>query len=363
MRHLRLWAGAPADDAAVLALSAATRRLGDKLARVRPAVLGISEYNQRYLGERLAMLDWTLEMYSYLLWLCLRGAPGPLSEVTLVDYGGGTGMLSFLAKELGVGRVIYNDIYDVSCEDVLQTGQALGVGPDDVVCGEIDDVIEFVRREGVDVDALGSFDVIEHVYDVDEFLSKMAELSRGRLRVVHASSANAENPRVARRLKRMHAQREEHDLRRREGWKERDNLKSYLTTRAEIIRAHRPELSEEQVGRLARMTRGLRRTDIERSADEYLERGDIAYRPDHPTNTCDPLTGNWAEHLLDLRHVEQVLRRAGFEVEILSGYYGASGRPPVRLAKQLVNLGIQTLGRRGMPLAPYYVVCAQRGGA
>ena len=37
----------------------------------------------------------------------------PLNKFTFIEYGGGTGLLSLLAKECNIGTVIYNDIYDL----------------------------------------------------------------------------------------------------------------------------------------------------------------------------------------------------------------------------------------------------------
>ena len=49
--------------------------------------------------------------------------------------------------------------------------------------------------------------------------------------------------------------------------------------------------------------------------------------PVHPTNTCDPRTGNWAEHLMDLGTLRKKLAARGFESRILTGYYGSSTNP------------------------------------
>ena len=49
---------------------------------------------------------------------------------------------------------------------------------------------------------------------------------------------------------------------------------------------------------LARQTRGLNRTDIERAVQSFLETCRMPM-PRHPTNTCDPYTGNWQEQLID----------------------------------------------------------------
>ena len=37
------------------------------------------------------------------------------------------------------------------------------------------------------------------------------------------------------------------------------------------------------------------------------------------SNTCDPLTGNWAEHLLDFNKIIEITTKS-FKVEIVPGY-------------------------------------------
>jgi hypothetical protein len=142
------------------------------------------------------------------------------------------------------------------------------------------------------------------------------------------------------------------------GHKERDSHRAYLDLRKEIISSYSPDLSSEQVEQLAHATRGLTKGDIQKCVDEYRRQGSITYHPDHPTNTCDPFTGNWCEHLMDTRWLQQVLEDAGFSVQILAGYYSVSGSLPKRTVKFFLNMAIRLMGRRGMVIAPYYVVYA-----
>lgn len=105
------------------------------------------------------------------------------------------------------------------------------------------------------------------------------------------------------------------------GHKERDTLEAYFSARKKIISTYAPELKPEEVEYLAHSTRGLRQDDIQRSVDEYRQTGRISYKIDDPTNTCDPYTGNWCEHLIDFCWLTQVVREAGFSAEILPGCY------------------------------------------
>ncbi|MBA7485996.1 hypothetical protein ES707_21548 [subsurface metagenome] len=64
-----------------------------------------------------------------------------------LDYGSGSGMLYLLAKQLGIGTVVYNDIYDVSCHDAKIIAKSIGNEADYYVQGNIDDVIIFFRKK------------------------------------------------------------------------------------------------------------------------------------------------------------------------------------------------------------------------
>ncbi len=346
----------PGDSQLFECLNAAASRLHRKLAGLNPQKLPISDYNQRYLTARISLIEGVLQLYSSLLVYAMRGTATSLSDFVLVDYGGGSGMLSYLAKEAGVGMVVYNDIYEVSCQDVRQIARHLGLSIDHIVPGDIDDLTVFIQREQIQPDAIVSYDVIEHVYDVHDFLGKMANLASPPLRVVHASGANIKNRRYVRKAEALQRQREYQGSEKTWGWKERDAVRPFLEIRKEMIAQFAPGLTIPEVEQLARQTRGLRLDDIQKAVEEYLERGEITYRPDHPTNTCDPYTGNWAEHLMDPYRLALVLRAHGFEARVLSGYLPSSNKQPKKALKYLINGAIRLLGPRMLFLAPYYVL-------
>jgi hypothetical protein len=338
-------------------LNTASRLLHKKLLKLDLRSLDISEYNQRYLGEVDA--EGTLQLYAHLLLLSLYNAQIPIGEFVFVDYGGGSGLLSFLAKEMGVGRVIYDDIYDVSCEDVRRLSRALKLPLDDVVCGDIDDLVSYLRTNLISISAIASYDVIEHIYDIETYMRKLPLLSNASFRVVHASGANIENPFYVRQTKQKQLQAEYSNKEKKWGWKQLDTPRSYLDVRREMIINYAPGLSTSEVEELARLTRGLRRNDIEKCVDEYREKGDVRYRPEHPTNTCDPYTGNWCEHLMKMQWLDAILREAGFSVLVLNGYWSSSGRLHKKAIKHTLNMVIRLLGKRALCISPYYILYAE----
>jgi hypothetical protein len=323
--------------------------------------LGISEYNQRYLGGKLNNIIGELQVCSYLVAWALIDNAIPFKHFTFVDYGGGSGVLSLLAKELGIERVIYNDIYDVSCNDTQLVAQAIGININDYVCGDIDELIAYLNQQSLSINAIASYDVIEHIYDIEGYLKKLRFLSDQFFSVVFATGGgNIHNPIIRWQNRRLQLQCEYIDREKKWGHKERDALESYFGIRKTIIADYEPQLTLQEVEKLAKSTRGLMKPDIEKCLDEYKQTKNISYKPKHPTNTCDPYTGNWAEHLMHSEYLENILRKEGFEVEILNGYWKYSNKAYGRMLGNTVNLLIKHLGKKGLFLSPYYIVYAKK---
>jgi hypothetical protein len=339
-------------------IMSAKLRLYNKFVNLDIKSLNISEYNQRYLGDKVVALESELDLYGRLLYLSLNNNRVLPENFVLVDYGGGSGLLSFLATEMGIGTVIYNDIYDVSCVDIGFISHALGLKLERIVCGDVDELISYLQANSISIHAITSYDVLEHIYDVEDHFKKLRLISSDNFRIVYASGANPENPRYLRYVKKQQIEAEFQTRSKKWGNKECETLQAYLEERKNIISAYAPDLSRELIEQLARSTRGLIKRDIEKCIDEFRLQGDVSYFINHPTNTCDPYTGSWCEHLMELDWLEQIVRDAGFVVKILVGRYGVSGTLLKKSAKLFLNSVIPLLGRRGMVIAPYFVVYA-----
>jgi 2-polyprenyl-3-methyl-5-hydroxy-6-metoxy-1,4-benzoquinol methylase len=360
MKYMYSNAILPAKASLLEEIDQAAERLAVKLIGLDLSGLGISEYNQRYFGDIFRVLLDALQTYTYLLSLSLAHKKSSLGEFVLVDYGGGIGILSLLAKELGIGTVIYTDIYDMSCCDARLLAKKISCEANSYVCGDIDELLRFLQKHDIFVDAIVSNDVIEHIYDIEDFLKKLQFLSHTSLCVVLASSANAHNPRIVRKVREMQLAHEYADREKVWGHKERDSLRSYLSIRMEIISAYDPSLLPDVVERLAKATRGLKREDIIACVKEFQMKGNISYLVNHPTNTCDPNTGNWSEHLMDTKYLRDLLSGEGFDVQILGGYYGFSSRLHKRVLRTILNGFLSISRSKSLLLAPYYVVYAQQ---
>lgn len=337
------------------ALARAVRRLRTKLFDLEIGSLDISRYSKEYLEASRSNDAAQLNVFADIIertW-----PPGiPPGEVTIVDYGGGNGLIALLAREAGIGTVVYNDIFEGSCTDAREIAVRLGLEADHYVAGDLESLIAYVEDRGLRVDGVCSYDVIEHVYDIVGFLQQLPRMTRGPLRVVMASAANDRNPRIRRRLMAIQRRVELEDGVGLEG---RDSLRAYRTMRADIIRRHAPDLGHGDVLTLATATRGMVEEGIRVAVDRFRSTGVRPEPPAHPTNTCDPTTGNWAEHLMDPFHLANELTHAGMRAGVEAGRYGFHQGLRGALALPL-NWLIGILGERGLVLAPHYVLVGER---
>jgi len=341
-------------------INSAAGRLYKKLKDLDIANLDISNYSKEYLLRHLMNLHGTLRKYSYILSWSLTPSTVSLNKFKILDYGGGTGILSLLAKELKIGTVVYNDIYDVSCNDAKTLGQAIGNEADYYLQGDIDDAINCLKKDAIHINAIASYDVIEHIYDIVAFLRKLQLLSERSLNVFLSTGANSLNPIKKKALMKQQVEIENKDRVKKHGHKERDCLKAYLKVREEMIAKYNKDLTNNEVKRLARVTRGMMEPDIYQCVDKYLKTNEFSLEPAHPTNTCDPYTGNWAEHLMDPYCLKEVLLRKGFEVEVLGGYWSPSKNSMKSYLGDLLNIIIYLFKKQGIKAAPFYTIYGTR---
>lgn len=126
------------------------------------------------------------------------------------------------------------------------------------------------------------------------------------------------------------------------------------------MRAAAPDLKDSVVDELAARSRGLMVGDIERLVvDPYLT-GLPTYVPTHPNNTCDPLTENCCEQLLDFDQISLMADHAGFIAGFGFRRYALAETVGLDIVRQAINAAMALLENSGIRLSPYYVVELQR---
>ncbi len=329
----------------IVLINSASSRLYNKLKVLPLSSLPISDYNKKYLGDYINTLHFTLQRYAYLLSLSVPYDPKRSSII--LDYGGGCGILSLLAKEAGY-YVIYNDNYDTSVKDARTIAGALNLEADEYLSGEITDIVS----QETTVDTLVSYDVIEHIYDIEDFCRLLPYIAEN---VILASSANMYNPKMNRKIM-AHQRKVEYEGQEDSyGHKDRDSLKAFYDIRVDIIEDTFPDVDDYVVHWLASATRGKDKADIIKAVNKYLREGIFPKCITHPTNTVDPNNSNWEEHLMDVDELKKHLQNVNYNVRVLSGYYGSHERNlKSSLYSSFMNLRIPF---QGLKVAPYYVLC------
>lgn len=338
----------------------ATARLFEKLSNFDLSSLAISDYNKKYFGNYIQTLQATLQRYSYLLLLSINNATVPLKDFVFLDYGAGSGILALLAKELNIGTVIYNDIYEVSCQDAQIIAKAIGNEANYYIKGDIDDVAATLQKKSLFCDAIASYDVIEHIYDVDYFMQSLPTILKTQGKIVMETTANPLNPLINWQRMKIQKVYEHQDRVAKYGHKQIDTLKSYFSARKEIITQYTNKLKREEAELLAKKTRGLTQQDIIACVKKYLDKQELPQELVHPTNTCDPYTGNWAEHLIKPKHWEILLNNLKFTTTILGGYYSFNKTSIQGKIKKILNLLISLFQQKIIALSSSYIVYATK---
>ncbi|SMP52667.1 50S ribosomal protein L11 methyltransferase [Anoxynatronum buryatiense] len=301
----------------------ALKRIKSKLERLEVSELSISNYSKKYLDSIKKNLSQQLQIYKEIIQVVYTDTDESIENTSFLDYGGGTGILGCLAKELGIKRVYYSDIYDVAVKDARTIATELGYELHGHITGDETTVAKYFLDEGIQLGGIGSYDVLEHIYDVESFFNIILESLEKGASICMATSANSYNPKIVERLIKVHDELEYRDRADYEGHKQRDALDSYFKIRKKIIKNLLNQdvdlENDDIVELLAKKSRGLNQSDIELVVKEYIETGKMNRDRNNrfPSNTCDPYTGNWGEQLIDYDLLVDSLTEQGVDVQLL----------------------------------------------
>jgi len=179
--------------------------------------LSISDYNKKYFVDKTLG---HIYLYGEILWNVFKYHGEP---ETLLDYGGGTGLLGMYAKYLGINNVYYNDIDDISCKDAKVIAKELNIDLEDYICGDLDNVINYSILNNRYFDAIISNDVIEHIYDVDEYFKKLPRVCKRDCFISMWTGANSYNPKIVQLIEAKHYQGEYLDSQDVKGWENKES--------------------------------------------------------------------------------------------------------------------------------------------
>lgn len=283
--------------------------------------LQISSYSRKALKRTLNASQYYLEIYNKCLDEVLKQCDMTPEEMTLVDYGGGHGLLSILAKRIGFGRVIYVDVSTDAFRTVGVLSQTLGGGPDVIIQGDAKALAEWCGKSNVCPDALLGMDVIEHIYVLDNFFGTLHAMAP-KMKMVFTTASTPFNKRIVRKLHKAMTIDEKGTAYHKGFWQMRyDRIKSLY-----------PDMSERELTKWADDTRGLTYADLERAVESQSPNLLL-----DKFNTCDPETGSWTERILPIDDYLHILSPYGFKLLVMPGRYNEYRRGPKRWASSYYN--------------------------
>lgn len=327
-------------------LSPIARSLTKRLQEIDYDQLSISVYNKRYIANLKPAMSYYMKIYS----ACLSKGFGIINcapeEATFVDYGGGSGFLSILAKSAGVGRVIYLDLNPQSVETIQVLKKETGTGPDVILHGDSARLANWCKENNCKPDLLIATDLIEHVYDLNAFFKDLSGLNE-HMQMVFTTASTPFNPYVKRRL---HKEMDDCEF----GTAENPN---YYTLRKLYIEKNYPHLTAEETEKWTAQTRGLIYQDI----DKAIKNNKLPVLKD-AHNTCDPASGNWTERILPISDYRSLVSTCNYTIKVDKGFYNTDRDNIISSTIcKCINLLIRCSGRAGLVLAPFiFLTCIKK---
>jgi 2-polyprenyl-3-methyl-5-hydroxy-6-metoxy-1,4-benzoquinol methylase len=315
--------------------------------------LPITDYNKNYLKDYQKRLFYGIETGLFILAHALFKTSKSMEEITIIDHGGGTGLLSMLAQKCGFASVIYNDIYEPSCKDAAIIAASLKAAATHYVHGDIQQLSKFLKDQQITANVIISRNVFEHIYDAASFLKTCAQLPGDDLVLFFATTSNPHNPAVKLYTQKLQRQAEWKGFSSRWG-KASDNIRALREVRKEIILATGLSFSDKETEQLITLTRGLLKDEIVAGVQQYKTKGILPAPYDGAFNTCDPFTGNWTERLTSVATIEKWFQSAGFDYETINGFYDTHYQKAWKnLISRSLNSFIQPKGTTGLFFCPF----------
>lgn len=325
-------------------INQAATLLFEKLRGLDVDALGMSAGCLAYFkGSHFKRLFFSIETSAHLLYKCIKLTGKNKSEITIMDYGAGVGTLYTLAKLVGCGTVIYNDHLNEWKESARLIAAGIGIEVDEYIVGDIDATLQKLEEKNIRLDIVTSRNVIEHIYKLDHFYSLIARLQPQAI-VFSSTTANYRNP----------ASRFKHWI-----LHNRVDRQYYFEARKKIILQKLPGLDETTVKSLASKTRGLALESLNNALEHYQATRELkTHNQPISSNTCDPETGVWAEHMISFAAYRKIIKEAGYQGGFEAGCWDTHYSNPIL---NLLGLTLNQFIRLGAGcfLAPFIYVIAQ----
>ncbi len=312
-----------------------------KLAFVKVGRISKNELVLGYLKKILEQQDYYLKIFSWILEAALQQTQKGISEISLLDFGCGNGLFAIYAKHCGFKKVYACDfnIDFVNATKIL--ANEVGIYLDDVFASNEDEL--FNQCININLDIIVGTDVIEHIYNLDTFFANIHRINTNMITAFTTASVY-ENYFKRMALYRLMYQDEyiSSNILEATAKDEYAGL-AYLNIRQMIISKAFPTLQNEEIIQLAKVTRGFRKDDIIKHVNYYIENKTIPKQLKNKHNTCDPITGNYTERIMQMNEYKNIYTSNGFNLIIKTGFYAASKNVFKGFIQKCLNIFISTL--------------------
>jgi len=285
----------------------------------------LEQYTKDYLQKYLNNIEYEIQLNSRLVFELFKGLKTPIEELTVLDIGGGVGIMSMMLVSMGVGNVIYLDQNSAVTKDAELLAETLGFRAHRYLSSSLEHIPSDVAST---IDIALSRDVLEHIYDLyslDFSLSPYPNLKR----MVHNTSANLYCLWLRKYFEEVHRESE------KEGVISKTANGGYWQDRYEYLLKDLGIENTDEARELATATRGLNYADMA----NFLENREYPFERHWASNTCDPTNGNWSERLLPVEEYRKWARNNGFSVELKGGILNSnSGNVASRVSKSTLNV-------------------------
>lgn len=284
-----------------------------------------------YLARHHERKFFSVQTAAEMLYRSIKLKGKPVAELTIMEYGAGLGSLYLLSKMIGVKTVVYNDILQDMKDAAMATANYLKVSIDLFIAGDHKPTISELKEKGIECDIILSRNVVEHIYDLNEFYNDMS-IGQPTALIYFSTTANYHNPATVWYHKGIHKKYE----------------KQFLQIRKEIILNQLNDLPEEEANRLATATRGLAVHDLDNAIKQYASNKTLPNPARFYTNTCDPECGQWYEQVIPISDYKKIIETKGYKLTVLPAFWDTHYSSAIKnVVGKTMNFVTNLLGNKG----------------
>jgi len=333
----------PKDELAIL-INEKANLLFEKLRQIDVQQSQLDAFGKYYLSNHhlSRRLHFSLESSAAIIYASVKMSGKPVAELNFTDYGAGLGTLFLLAGMMGFKEVFYNDHFASWEANARILCRDLDIEMTGYIVGDIDELIAYAKEKKLRYDIIASRNVIEHIYDLPAFYSKLYHSGIAPL-FYSTTTANYHNPLMLLKHRWMHKKLERSQFRQQ---------------RKEKLQRLLPGINGKDLDELTELARGRAFADFDNAVQAWHQKKAIAPVPWLGSNTCDCENGVWAEHIIPRRAYKEIIEGAGYRMEYSAGFWDTHYRyAAFNWFTALLN---RLAGKKGYRITPFVNVIASK---